>query len=1142
MTAPSIDVIAPVDHAQRAAALDPTRSFCVTAPAGSGKTELLSQRVLALLAHVQQPEEILAITFTRKAAAEMRERILRALHTAAGQDEPAEEHRRKTWQLARAALTHAQAQQWNLLQNPQRLRVQTIDGLCGSLTAQMPILSQFGGQPRVTERAQPLYREAIDALLLQLERGSQLETDSDIGHSLSALLMHLDNRVERLHELLAGLLACRDQWLPHVSVGIGGRGARTNGAGRDAVRAHLENTLRQVREDALEKICERMLPYHGEILPLLDFAATNIAQENPDHSLCAFKGCVDLPGAECEAVQQWQDIADFLLTQKGEWRKSVTKNQGFPPASGVNKTLNQERKAAMEALLAVFSNDAALGQVLQEVRTLPAPVYSDSQWQMLVHLTQVLAQAVAQLRLVFQSRGEVDFTEIAMAAEQALGSALNPTELMLKLDQRTTHLLIDEFQDTSSTQFRLLGRLVEGWHEQNENGAMPRTLFIVGDGMQSIYGFREAKVGLFLEARDKGVNALPLISAPLEVNFRSTPTVVSWNNRVFEQAFPQVQHIPRGAVRYGHSHAFKSDDALGEVKVFGMRNDPDRSAEAQQVISLVQSALQQSKDGEVAILVRSRPHLHAIVPALQRAGIAFRATDIDPLVQRSHVQDLLALLKALLNPADRIAWIALLRSPLIGLDNRELHVIANGGDGSGLRVPILRRLRDAKVIASLSPETAQRLRAIVALIDMALQQRQRKHLRSWLEGLWIALGGDLLTPTENAVRDIHVLLDLIEQSGEDLQLVELEERLRNLYARPEHDAAARVVVMTIHKSKGLEFDTVIVPALDAGSKSGDKPLLRWSEYLAGNGELGIVIAPAQAIGGDADAIYGWLEYENKQQEKLEDTRLLYVAATRAIKRLYLLFRTKDVDEFKPTANSLLSRIWPAVQDEVVWSEAPSLRIIDTEIVEEKLTRVPLAWHTQAAVAAPLAVAENPLPVISHSLEAMIGVALHKMLELLVRYGIEHWQRHDAAQQHTLIVQGLKQAGVPAAEIGIAANQVLASIGKTLGDARGAWLFSRRHSEAVAEWELLAAGNRHVIDYSFVEVNADDATQTRWIIDYKNSAPRANESVGQFEQRELETYRSQLHLYRELVSAFDTRPLRTALYFPRIAHWVECHLE
>ena len=115
------------DRQQRLRALDTGASFIVQAPAGSGKTSLLTQRYLALLGGVDAPEEIVAITFTRKAAAEMRDRILRALDSAEG-PEPQAEHDRLTWQLAKAARARAAAQQWQLADSPNRLRIQTIDG------------------------------------------------------------------------------------------------------------------------------------------------------------------------------------------------------------------------------------------------------------------------------------------------------------------------------------------------------------------------------------------------------------------------------------------------------------------------------------------------------------------------------------------------------------------------------------------------------------------------------------------------------------------------------------------------------------------------------------------------------------------------------------------------------------------------------------------------------------------------------------------------------------------------------------------------------------------------------------------------------------------------------------------------------
>src|SRR5690606_34997179 len=407
----------------------------------------------------------------------------------------------------------------------------------------------------------------------------------------------------------------------------------------------------------------------------------------------------------------------------------------------------QQRKQTMQALLEALALDDELHALLTDAQHLPAAEYPPGQWRLLVCLTRVLGRAAAQLQLVFQVHGEVDFTEISLCALRALGSALNPSELMLRLDNRIRHLLIDEFQDTSSTQYRLLERLVEGWREHNETGAAPQTLFIVGDGMQSIYGFREAKVGLFLEARTLGVNRLHLDDAPLSVNFRSTPTIVGWVNRVFERAFPQREHIARGAVCYEPSRAFNADpdalaDDISEVAIYGMRNDPERSAEAAQCVQLVQRALRLDEKGTIAILVRGRSHLRAIVPALQAAGITYRATDIDPLAQRAHVQDLLTLLRVLLDPFDAIAQLALLRSPLVGA----------GSDAQAW----FERMRDARVHATLDDYSQQRLAQVLAVLDRARAERSRKPLRSWLEGVWIALGGDLLVRGESQWSDLQV--------------------------------------------------------------------------------------------------------------------------------------------------------------------------------------------------------------------------------------------------------------------------------------------------------------------------------------------------------------------------------------------------
>src|SRR6185295_12283579 len=174
------------DAAARSAALDPRRSFIVQAPAGSGKTELLAQRYLRLLATVEAPEQILAITFTRKAAAEMRQRILLAF-AAAGESAPASPHKRTTWELARAVRDTDLKHSWHLAQHPSRLRIQTIDALNASLARRLPVLAATGAALQPTSDAKPLYEAACRGLIERLGDGSEASAN------LEALIVHLGN-------------------------------------------------------------------------------------------------------------------------------------------------------------------------------------------------------------------------------------------------------------------------------------------------------------------------------------------------------------------------------------------------------------------------------------------------------------------------------------------------------------------------------------------------------------------------------------------------------------------------------------------------------------------------------------------------------------------------------------------------------------------------------------------------------------------------------------------------------------------------------------------------------------------------------------------------------------------------------------
>ena len=394
----------------RLAALAPARSFIVQAPAGSGKTELLIQRYLGLLATVNEPEEIVAITFTRKAAAEMRERVLRALAQAAAGAPAESEHAQRTLELARAARAREAERGWRIADSPARLRIQTIDSLCAALTRQMPVLSRFGAQPEIVEDAGALYAEAARAAV------ELIDSKGPVAEHVARLLDHLDNNVARVEELLIEMLRRRDHWLRHLIANE---------------RAELEGALRAERRAALAR-ADALLPAQerAELLALANHAQGNLGAA----PLAAFP--------DAEDAQGWATLAALLLKKDGGWREKLDKRQGF--AAGAAGKPWKQRHALLIGRIA----DAALATALAEVRDLPPASYSEAQWQVLEAITELLRHAVGQLKLVFQARGQVDFTEVSQRALLALEDSAGPTELALRLDYQIRHLLVDEFQDT----------------------------------------------------------------------------------------------------------------------------------------------------------------------------------------------------------------------------------------------------------------------------------------------------------------------------------------------------------------------------------------------------------------------------------------------------------------------------------------------------------------------------------------------------------------------------------------------------------------------------------------------------------------------------------------------------------------------
>ncbi len=1203
-----------VDHSARERALDLRHSFIVRAPAGAGKTRLLIQRYLALLAHVDEPEEITAITFTRKAAAEMRARVLRAFAsvTEAAANVSASEDD-VTRQLARRVLARDAERGWQLTANPSRLRIQTIDSMNATLTRQMPITARFGAQPESIDDASALYQDAARNLMAGVNRvaTSGEESSYKVADDIAVLLSHLDNHLAVAENLLAEMLRSRDQWLRNLPL--------------MHEREALEGALQKVRADAAAHVADWLPPEEmDETLELARFSGRN-RPENRSGASVWQNGLFDsaaFPSSDAATLPQWLALADLLLTQSGGWRKrgGLNKNVGFPTsADAVEKARLASWKNRMGDLLDRFAAGGegfeALRVALGALRELPPASYTDGQWAVLGAIVRLLPYVTAELWSVFGAKGQCDFTEISQAASRSLGDDDAPTDLALALDYRIRHLLVDEFQDTSIAQFELLEKLTRGWTQGDG-----RTLLAVGDPMQSIYRFREAEVRLFLNAARTGIGSVPLVPLTLQVNFRSQPGIVDWVNDTFSRIMPSMAQAGAGEIPYAASVANSasagSADEIGNASAAssavqwhpqfvpkrvaaGADNidaivDAERPAqsstdeiEARRVVDIIRARRLDQPTAEIAILVRNRGHLREIVPALKSANIAFRAVDIDPLKERPVVLDLWSLARALLHLADRIAWIAILRAPWCGLTLNDLALLTDSAlPVEGELVPDTRTvwqiLEDDSRLAALSIDAEARVARLRDEMGRALPLRGRMPLRELVERTWLALRGPACVSDANDLESAAQWLDLLEAEalaqtggGALIDLAAFERRIDKLYAAGTiaQDAAIPAVqIMTIHKAKGLEFDTVIVPGLHRTPRGDTRKLLAWTEQLDEIGASELLLAPIGETGAedDGDAIYRFVRKCDREKQRAEDVRLLYVAATRAEQQLHLL-ATVTVDEddagdtqvAAPRSASLLAAMWPSVSPifedwanaarGAATARAPAVLADNTSPPRVAMrlcgdTSTPLL---PAAIAvARESSAGKPVPLSAEidfewagDSARHIGTVVHGFLQMIAEEGLERWDDRRINEVRAAIERALIQLGVIETELAASVDRVARALLNTLLDARGRWIL-QSHSDARSEWRLTGIVE-HAIAHVAIDRTFIDESGARWIIDFKTGGHEGAD-INAFLDNEQVRYRQQLETYAALLESMQdggqtsaiSLPIKLGLYFPLHAGWRE----
>jgi ATP-dependent exoDNAse (exonuclease V) beta subunit len=1204
------------DAEARAEALD-TRSSCIVeAPAGSGKTGLLVQRYLKLLGEetVEQPEEVLAITFTNKATAELRERVLEQLQAARGDVLPkdAASFDRETRVLAEAALERSMELGWGLLERPSRLNIRSIDSVCAEIANSLPLLSGGGGPRQPVADAEPLYRLAARRTLLQLGGN-----DAALHEALRTVLLHRDGNLADCETLLAGMLQTREQWGELVPL--------TPSALDEAeldhdVRARLERSLESIVCTGLSRALRAMPEGVLEELTLLA-ARLGVERGYKDKpspiGICA--GQDGPPEAVAEHLEHWTGLIGLLVKPKEKdkskaWRASFSANHiGFE--------IPKADAARLKRLVQDIQSDG-LRDALVGVLALPPAKYPDDQWAVAKALFHVLRRALAEMRLLFAERGECDFAEFALAAREALRAEEGSSDLALSAGGMLRHLLVDEMQDTSSGQYELLDLLTRSWDGRTQ------TLFLVGDPKQSIYLFRQARVERFLRTmKEELLGEIELKPLRLTSNFRSQAVLVTDFNDAFDLLFPRpnderllgsegvdVPFVEANAVRektcaagiVWHPTVVAKEDSRGDHAAWEARamrriieqrlamplpEDRDRSSEL--------------KPWRIAVLGRARSHLSAVIAEFKRdygdGSLPYRAIDLDVLHELPEVLDALALTRALLHPADRVAWLAVLHAPWCGLGLADLLALTGEGEEADPGATVARLVSERR--GYLTEQGQRLLDRAWPVLETAVATLGRTSLATHVERTWRSLGGDAPLLEEqrgNVQRYLRVLRE-VESEGDRIDLSVLTARLNNLYAEPSSGSIENgrlpVELMTIHKAKGLEWDVVLVPGLERGGGRPASVLLNWLEFdgaLDGETSASVVLAPIWQKGTDSDKLSGWLSSIRTKREAAERKRVFYVATTRAREELHL-FGAATLNAkgelAQPRYDSLLKACWPAavehfeallaepspMEEQLIGSLRESNAMEYEELalaasgegVEASATvatppmihRLPLSFDPAArfrdaekhrlaypAASALRRTAAFERPEGSFAVRAF-GNVVHRYLQVMATCLDSGESCDDLLAElpawESRLIASLRGEGLAPALATREAARAGHALSLTLGDPVGRWILSPQDS-AASERALTAASpdaRSLRVDRAFVA--GDDPLLTGqgciWIIDFKTTE-QGSRSDADFEVTEVAKYRAQLEAYATLRRGLPDghRPIRLGLFYPlvpRLIHWL-----
>ncbi len=852
------------DTAARRFAVDPRHHVVLEASAGTGKTSVLVERYINLLRAGVEPGNILAITFTRKAAAEMRERVVAGLRDAA-RGSAAD---RARWLDLRDRLGD--------------IAMSTIDAFCLSLLREFPLEADLDpGFDMADETEVPrLIDEALDRAMRVFTR--QARSDPDIALVLAQL------GVTRTRAGLSALL--------------GRRLVAWDALDRFLASGPVDLTAGQ--------ICRRTA---AALLDVLRTAPGGLGQLLAD-------GPGDHPRYRL-LVREVERLASPEATTDAAIRSTIDRvsqhfltSDGHPRRSGAIHPYRAEHYPSPDA---ARRHRQAVQQLGDPILRVVGAFRRDLNVVLARGVKKMFAVALAQYRRALDARSVLDFSDVLERALALLRQMDEFSQSRFRLESRYQHVLVDEFQDTSRAQWELVSLLVQAWGEGLGVAAKP-SIFIVGDRKQSVYRFRDADVAV-LEEAGRYIQGLRPADDPRRVisrSFRALPELLAFVNDVFT-----VVAQPTGQpddFRYDEPDRFPVEPgpvrppappdspAARRGPALGISAGPDVDACAAAVAAEVERLLREdsvrdrrtgvprsARPGDIAILFRSRASHREFEQALAARGIPTYVYKGLGFFDADEIKDVSALLRYLANPQSSLRAAALLRSRFVRLSDPALAALAPelAQALTGCELPSTVALlpeEDQRVLA----HTRGWLRRWLPLVDRIPPAELLEQILPATAYAWELRGPHLPQAWEN-LKKMRTLIRRIQNRGY-ATLGRIADHVDSLSAGDESNAAIEALdavnLMTVHASKGLEFPVVFVVNLAKGATGPPRPMRVVA--AAGSG-------PSVSIGPFVSA----LDEAEREREKQETRRLLYVALTRARDRLYVSSALKD-GEFVPGPGSL----------------------------------------------------------------------------------------------------------------------------------------------------------------------------------------------------------------------------------------------